>query len=223
MSRTGGGGVLEWFTWFRQSAFRWSDAERTVYIDPWGTSDDEPSADVVFITHAHDDHLQPDEIDRLRSDRTKIVAPHDVAKELSGDVTPVAPGDAGEVAGVRFTAVPAYNVVEHRLQAHPKANRWVGFVLELGRRYYHAGDTDHLAELEGLDANVAFVPIGGDPFTMDPDEAGALVRAIQPSLAVPMHYGYVVGAPGDAERFRRAANPVTVEVLVPTNPFERED
>jgi L-ascorbate metabolism protein UlaG (beta-lactamase superfamily) len=216
--------VLEGFTWFRQSAFRWSDGERTVYIDPWGTSEDEPSADVVFITHAHDDHLQPGEIDRLRSDRTKIVAPHDVAAELSGDVTPVAPGESLEVAGVRFTTVPAYNVVERRLDAHPKANRWVGYVLDLGgRRYYHAGDTDRLPELEELDADIAFVPIGGDPFTMDPDEAGALVRSIQPSLAVPMHYGYVVGAPGDGERFRRAAHPVEVEVLVPTNPFERED
>jgi L-ascorbate metabolism protein UlaG (beta-lactamase superfamily) len=216
--------VLEGVTWFRQSALRWSVGERTVYIDPWGTSDDEPPADVVFITHAHDDHLQPDEIDRLRSDGTKIVAPHDVAKELSGDVTPVAPGDSGDVAGVRFSAVPAYNVVEHRLEAHPRAKRWVGYVIDIdGRRYYHAGDTDHLPELEELDADVAFVPIGGDPFTMDPDEAGALVRAIQPSLAVPMHYGYIVGAPGDAERFKRAADPVKVEVLAPTNPFERKD
>lgn len=216
--------MLEGFTWFRQSAFRWSDGERTVYIDPWGTSDDEPPADVVFITHAHNDHLQPREIDRLRSDRTKVVAPHDVANELSGDVTPVAPGASYEVAGVRFATVPAYNVVEHRLRAHPKANGWVGYVIGLGGlRYYHAGDTDRLPELEELDANVAFVPVGGGPFTMDPDEAGALVRAIQPSLAVPMHYGYIVGTSGDGERFRRAAAPVKVEELTPTNPFELED
>jgi L-ascorbate metabolism protein UlaG (beta-lactamase superfamily) len=216
--------VLEGFTWFRQSAFRWSDGERTVYIDPWGTSGDDTHADVVFITHAHDDHLQPSEIDRLSSDRTKIVAPHDVARELSGDVTPVGPGESGEVAGVRFTTVPAYNVVEHRLDAHPKAKGWVGYVMDFGgRRYYHAGDTDHLSELEDIDANVAFVPIGGGPFTMNPEEAGALVRTLQPALAVPMHFGYVVGSPGDGERFRQSADPVTVEILTPTNPFERED
>jgi L-ascorbate metabolism protein UlaG (beta-lactamase superfamily) len=215
--------LLDGFTWFRQSAFRWSDGARTIYIDPWGTSKEEPAADVVFITHAHSDHLQPVEIERLRTDRSKLVAPRDVARELSGDVTAVAPGESHEVAGVRFSTVPAYNVVEHRLDAHPKTNGWVGYVMELaGRTYYHAGDTDHLPELEEVDANVTLVPIGGDPFTMDPDEAGALVRAIQPSLAVPMHFGFVVGAPSDGERFRRAADPVPVEVLTPTNPFERE-
>ena len=41
-------------------------------------------------------------------------------------------------------------------------------------------------------------------------------------LAVPMHYGFVVGSPTDAETFRREAEPGTVEVLTPVNPFERD-
>jgi hypothetical protein len=36
-----------------------------------------------------------------------------------------------------------------------------------------------------------------------------------------MHYGFVVGSPADAETFRREAAPVTVEVMSPTNTFER--
>jgi len=67
---------------------------------------------------------------------------------------------------------------------------------------------------------VAFVPIGGQ-YTMNPEEAAGLVRAMTPSLAVPMHYGFVVGSPSDADRFREAAAPVAVEVLTPTDPFER--
>jgi len=123
--------MLERFTWFRQSAFRYADEERTIYIDPWGTEADAPRADLILITHAHFDHLQPDEIARLSAGGAKIVAPHDVAAELSGDVIAVAPGGSHEVAGVRFTTVPAYNNVEERLEMHPKANRWVGYVLEL--------------------------------------------------------------------------------------------
>ena len=84
------------------------------------------------------------DIAKVTGPRTKLVAPYDVAKELSGDVTAVAPGESHEVAGVRFTTVPAYNLVEERLEKHPRAKRWVGFVLELGSHsYYHAGDTDH--------------------------------------------------------------------------------
>lgn len=213
--------MLEPITWFRQSAIRWSDGERTVYFDPWGTSPDDPPADVVLITHAHTDHFQPDEIARLQASSTRLVAPHDVAAELTGDVTPVAPGESHEVAGVRFTTVPAYNTREEALRFHPKANRWVGYVVELGgHTYYHAGDTDHAPELDDLTADVAFLPVGGY-YTMDVPQAAGLAKAIVPQLAVPMHYGFVVGSASDGEAFRAAADPVKVEVLTPRDAFER--
>ncbi|HXF71959.1 MAG TPA: MBL fold metallo-hydrolase [Actinomycetota bacterium] len=213
--------MLERFTWFKQAAFRWEGDGLTVYIDPWGIRDDDPPADVVFITHAHFDHFSQEDLERVRKEGTRFLAPHDVARELSGEVTPVAPGDSLEVRGIRVQVVPAYNVVEERLEFHPKANRWVGYVLELeGSTYYHAGDTDHAPELSDVRADVAFLPIGGT-YTMDPTEAGGLARAISPQLAVPMHYGFVVGSPADADRFREAADPVKVEALTPVHPFER--
>ena len=57
--------VLERITWFRQSALRWVVDERTIYIDPWGTPEDAPPADLILITHAHHDHFRPEEIERL--------------------------------------------------------------------------------------------------------------------------------------------------------------
>ncbi len=213
--------MLERFTWFRQSAMRFAGDGLTVYIDPWGTAA-EREADVIFITHAHDDHFQPQEIERLSKDGTNIVAPSDVAKELSGDVTPVAPGDSIEVSGIKVEAVPAYNVHPDRLAYHPRANRWVGYILELeGTSYYHAGDTDHAPELDDVRTDVAFLPIGGT-YTMEAPEAAGLAKSIAPQIAVPMHYGFVVGSPKDAETFRREAQPVKVEVLTPENPFERD-
>jgi L-ascorbate metabolism protein UlaG (beta-lactamase superfamily) len=200
---------------------RYGGESLTIYIDPWGTGEDEAPADVIFITHAHDDHFQPQEIDRLRTTSTRIVAPRDVADALSGDVTPVAPGESHSVGGVSFQAVPAYNIVEHRLERHPKANNWVGYVVEIdGTRYYHSGDTDRVPELDSVSADVAMVCIGGDPFTMGPVEAASLVKVMRPSVAVPMHYGFVVGSPRQADEFRREASPVAVEELTPTNPFE---
>lgn len=212
--------MLERFTWFKQAAFRWDGDGLTVYIDPWGVTGDVP-ADIVFITHAHFDHFSMEDIERVRKDGTKLVAPADVAKELSGDVTAVGPGDSLEVAGVGVQCVPAYNVKEERLGFHPRANRWVGYLLELGgRTYYHAGDTDHAPELSEVRSDVAFVPIGGH-YTMGPEEAGGLVKAISPQAAVPMHFGFVVGSRSFADRFREEAAPVPVEVLTPVHPFEQ--
>jgi L-ascorbate metabolism protein UlaG (beta-lactamase superfamily) len=213
--------MLERLTWFRQSSFRWMDGERTIYIDPTGTPADAPPADLILITHAHFDHFQPDEIARVSTGATKLVAPHDVAAELMGDVTAVAPGESHQVAGVSFTTIPAYNTREEALSFHPRAKRWVGYVIELGgHTYYHAGDTDHAPELDDVRTDVAFVPIGGH-FTMDPPAAGGLVKTIAPQLAVPMHFGFVVGSPSDADAFRQAAAPVAVEVMTPVDPFER--
>jgi L-ascorbate metabolism protein UlaG (beta-lactamase superfamily) len=213
--------MLDHVTWFRQAALRWVDDERTIYIDPWGTPGDAPPADVILITHAHQDHFRPEEIARLSTSSTKLVAPHDVAAELRGDVTPVAPGESHEVGGLRFATVPAYNTREEALDFHPKAKRWVGYVLELGGiTYYHAGDTDHAPELSDVRSDVALLPIGGH-YTMNAVEAGGLARAMAPRMAVPMHFGFVVGSPSDADRFREAAAPITVETMTPENPFER--
>ncbi|HET7236826.1 MAG TPA: MBL fold metallo-hydrolase [Actinomycetota bacterium] len=213
--------MLERITWFRQAAIRYAGEGLTLYIDPWGTTPDDPPADLILLTHAHYDHVQPREIQRLSGPGTKIVAPRDVARELSGDVTPVAPGQSHEVAGVRFETVPAYNIAEERLDMHPKTNNWVGYVIELdGRRYYHGGDTDALPELEGLRTDVAMVPIGGT-YTMDYREAAGLVKAMEPKLAVPIHFGFVVCSPSHGALFKREAAPVPVEMLPPVNPFEQ--
>jgi L-ascorbate metabolism protein UlaG (beta-lactamase superfamily) len=212
--------MLQAFTWFKQSSYLWRGEGLNVYIDPWEVTVEDP-ADVIFITHAHYDHYSPEDIERVRHEGTEIVAPRDVARELSGGVTAVEPGDSIEVAGIKVETVAAYNLVADRLEAHPRANRWVGYVLNLGdHSYYHAGDTDHCPELDDVRADVAFLPIGGT-YTMDASEAAGLARSISPQTAVPMHYGFVVGSPADAERFRREADPVHVEILTPENPFER--
>jgi L-ascorbate metabolism protein UlaG (beta-lactamase superfamily) len=213
--------MLDGFTWYKQSAYKWKGDGLTVFIDPWEVSTEDP-ADVIFITHAHDDHFQPDEIEKLRKYGTKLVAPPDIAAGLSGDVTAVRPGDSLDVGGVKVQAVPAYNIAEERLEMHPKANGWVGYILTLGgHTYYHAGDTDHAPELSDVRADVALLPIGGT-YTMEVTEAAGLAKAISPQIAVPMHYGFVVGSPSDGERFAKEADPVRVEILTPVRPFELE-
>ena len=215
--------MLDRITWFKQAAYRWDGDGLTVYIDPWGIPDDPPPADLVLITHAHFDHFDLDDVKKITKRDTSFVAPKDVADELSGDVHAVQPGDTIDVRGVKGETVPAYNVLEGREDNHPKAKGWVGYVVDLGgTRYYHAGDTDHLPELEQVTAQVSFLPIGGAGYTMDGTEAAALAKAISPEIAVPMHYGYVDGchASDETDVFRAKAQPVRVETLQPVAPFE---
>ena len=214
--------MLDNITWYKQSAIRWKNERLVVYIDPWGLKGELPPADLVLITHAHGDHYSSDDIKRVKGAKTTFVAPADVAKELSGNVKVVRPGERVDAASVRLETVPAYNIDPARLQAHPRTNNWVGYIITLGGvTYYHAGDTDHLPELEKLKTDVAFVPIGNGGFVMTVDEAAALVRAMKPKLAVPMHYGFYpgVGVPADGERFRTAAKGVEVKIMKPVNAF----
>lgn len=216
--------MLDRFAWIKQSGFRWSDDELTVYIDPWDVPGEPEPADVVLITHAHSDHYSTDDLAKISRDGTLFLAPRDVAAELSGDVVAVSPGDTIDAAGIKGQAVPAYNIRPERLEAHPKEKNWVGYILSLGgTTYYHAGDTDDLPELEQVSTDVAFLPIGGT-FCCGVDEAARLAKAISPQLAVPMHFGFVegVGTSRDGERFRQDAAPVPVEVLTPLVPFTFE-
>ena len=195
--------MLEAFTWYQQSAFKWKGERLVVYIDPWGLDGDLPPADLVLITHAHGDHYSKDDLARVKAPKTVFVAPADVAKELSGNVKAVRPGERIDAAGVKLETVPAYNIKPERLEAHPKNNNWVGYVMRLGdRTYYHAGDTDHVPELERIRTDVAFLPIGDGGYVMTVDEAAGLAKAMKPKLAVPMHFGFFpgVGVPSEARR-----------------------
>jgi L-ascorbate metabolism protein UlaG (beta-lactamase superfamily) len=88
--------MLEKFTWYKQSAYKWKGEGITVYIDPWGLKDKEEPADVVFITHAHADHFEPADIAKIRKTTTQFVAPHDVAEKLEGQVKAIKPGESRE-------------------------------------------------------------------------------------------------------------------------------
>jgi L-ascorbate metabolism protein UlaG (beta-lactamase superfamily) len=215
--------MLEAFTWYQQSAFKWKGERLVLYIDPWGLGGDLPPADVILITHAHDDHFSTDDLARIKAPKTVFVAPADVAKELTGNVKSVRPGERIDAAGIRLETVPAYNSKPDRLEAHPKKNNWVGYVIRLAdRTYYHAGDTDHNPELEQIRTDVAFLPIGDGGYVMTVDEAAGLAKAMKPKLAVPMHFGFFpgVGVPGDGERFKKAASPIEVTLMKPMNAFK---
>ncbi len=192
--------VLERIRWLGHASFL-IEGEPVIYIDPWETPAGLPAADLILITHSHYDHLSVPDIERLAKPSATVVGPADVTRQLARqrlNVVEIKPGEEKTVGGVKVRAVPAYNRTK---QFHPRANGWVGFVVELpDGSVYHAGDTDHIPEMRGLRPTVALLPVGGT-YTMDAEEAARAAAEIEPQVAVPMHYGKIVGSEADARRF----------------------
>jgi len=112
--------------------------------------------------------------------------------------------------------VPAYNIDK---AFHPKANRWVGYVVTVDSlRVYHTGDTDRIPEMKGLTVDVAIVPVGGT-YTMDAKQAASAVADVSARLAIPIHFGDIVGSRKDALEFARLCA-CTVHVLDPGQTVE---
>jgi len=162
---------------------RWPDP-----ID--GLPEELDAADAILVTHAHKDHCKAVTVNRLRKAGTQVIAPERCAAELGPEIRVVAAGDELQVGGARVRVVPAYNTPQgsSTRKAHPKG-RGVGYVIEVGgRRIYHAGDTDRIAEMADLGpVDVALLPVGGT-FTMDASEAAEAARLIRPRAAIPIHF-----------------------------------
>jgi L-ascorbate metabolism protein UlaG (beta-lactamase superfamily) len=171
--------------------------KKTVYIDPYKSLESEP-ADIILVTHSHFDHCSPEDIGRLRTKDTVVIAPGDC--QIEGKRT-LSPGQSINIGDIAITAVPAYNPTK---KFHPKANNWVGYVVKMeGTTVYHAGDTDVIPEMADLGPiGYALLPVGGT-YTMTAEEAARAVQMIKPKIAIPMHYGSVVGSSADAEKFKR--------------------
>jgi L-ascorbate metabolism protein UlaG (beta-lactamase superfamily) len=183
--------------WLGHDGFR-IDASTCIYIDPYQIDGGQP-ADVILITHEHFDHCSPEDVARIQQPGTVIITEKDSAKKLSGDVRVMTPGERLILDGLTVEAVPAYNTNK---DFHPKANRWLGFILDIdGVRIYHAGDSDYIPEMKDLEVDIALLPVSGT-YVMTADEAVEAALAIKPKLAIPMHYGAIVGGQSDATRFR---------------------
>jgi len=197
--------------WLGHASFRISYEDTVIYIDPWKLKDSPHDADLVLVSHKHHDHYSREDVDRVSGPDTRFVASRDVVME-GGVGQTIMPGLTAEVGDVRVQGVPAYNPSK---QFHPKSSQWVGFVIDIGgKRIYYAGDTDVIDEMKMLkDIDVALVPVGGT-YTMNAAEAAEAVGHIKPKLAVPYHWGDIVGGESDAQSFAEKAS-CEVKVVKP--------
>jgi L-ascorbate metabolism protein UlaG (beta-lactamase superfamily) len=204
-------------SWLGHDSFRIKNG-KTIIIDPFKIRATSDKADILLISHEHYDHFSLDDIKKVVNENTTIVTIPAVGKELSSlkvkEIKVVKPGDKLKLGDVAIEVVAAYNLNKFREPGrvfHPKEDGKAGFIMGMkGVRVYHSGDTDAIPEMKGLKPDVALLPVSGT-YVMTAEEAAQAAKMVEPKLAIPMHYGAIVGSEQDAQKFKQLA---TCEVQI---------
>ena len=206
--------------WLGHDSFKIvTDNNRVIYIDPYKLSKvnhKKNDAELVLISHNHFDHLSIEDIRHVINDNTKIIAALECREKLSQEgftnVKNVEPGQVIHEDGINIEAVHAYNIDKN---FHPKEDKKIGFIITCNNtRIYHAGDSDKISEMNKFTPDIALVPVSG-VYVMTAEEAADCVNnLLKPTImAIPMHYGSIVGNVEDALKFKKLVNKCKVEIL----------
>jgi len=206
--------------WLGHSGFLIQNS-KVIYVDPFEIREGLPKADIILITHGHYDHCSVKDIEKIIQEGTRILVTADAQSKIARFETPVrmevvTVGEDYDFGSVKVSTVPAYNTDK---TFHTKEEGLVGYVVKThGVIIYHAGDTDHIPEMEklsGYNQNfIALLPVSGR-YVMTAEEAAEAASVIKPTIAIPMHYGAIVGEKEDAEEFKELCeeNSIRCEIL----------
>lgn len=177
---------------FGHASFLLQWSNRNIYVDPTATtyvSQGFPRADLILVTHDHNDHYSRNALNGLTNANTVIIAPLVIWTNLRSSSSPLTNllvtltnGAATTWQGAGVEAVPAYNA------NHPKG-RGNGYVLTIGGvRFYISGDTSDTVEMQALpNIDYAFLCMDGQ-FNMNITNAAAATRTFRPKVVYPYHY-----------------------------------
>ena len=167
---------------------------KVIHVDPVSREADYskmPKADLILITHEHRDHLDPQVVELIRTEKTSIVLTEVCASRVRDGVV-MKNGDVQTIEGQRIEAVPAYNLVHMRSTGVPFHPKGVGngYVITFGdKRVYVAADTENVPEMKKLKRiDIAFLPMNL-PYTMTPEMVADAAKAFKPKILYPYHYG----------------------------------
>lgn len=191
------------FTYYGHASIAVESEGFRVYVDPVGETVDwsaEPKADIVLITHDHYDHLDTNAV-----------------KALTGKADGYTQLSVGQTIDGKFgvEAVPAYNISPDQLGFHPQERGDVGYIITVaGKRIYVSGDTEDNDDVLAIrDIDYAFICCN-KPFTMTVEQCVRVVKAIQPKVFIPYHYGGT-DIPTDLEALQDSLKDVTTVLIRP--------
>lgn len=124
-------------------------------------------------------------------------------------------GGTSTAPGVTLRLVPA---VHSTVAGAPAA----GFIIDMaGTRIYAAGDTDEFGDMALIGKRyhpvLGILPVGGGPFTMNPEDAADAARMLGLKYAVPVHYAHspLLIGPEAGQRFKTALGSIPCTVFKP--------
>ena len=205
--------------WFGHDTFT-LEKGITICIDPYKLTKT-ILADLVLISHNHFDHLSLEDLKKTSSNKTIIVAANECMSQISNisskERIGIAPGEEKTINNVKVKAVPAYNInkinPDTKNPFHPKEDKKIGFVITIqGTSIYHTGDSDLIPEMTDLKPDILLVPVSGT-YVMTAKEAANAIEKIKPKIAIPMHYGTIVGSENDAKALKDMVKSCKVHIL----------
>lgn len=201
--------------WLGHAGFKIKAKKKIIYIDPFKLKSVEKAdlADLILITHDHFDHCSIEDVKIIIKPDTIIVTVPECADkftEMTTNIISVKPFEKIKVLDFDIETVPAYN---KNKKFHLRANNWVGYIINAGKKIYHAGDTDLIEEMKKVHADIALLPVSGT-YVMTAEEAVEAAYIIKPKIAIPMHYGSLVGTNEDAQKFKELLEQRGIKVVV---------
>ena len=163
---------------------------KVIHVDPWSQGDFTglPPADLIVITHTHQDHLDRTMVDKLKKPETIIAGPPAVIDTLNcapacGVVETVSDSEKKTVMGIEIEGVPMYNLVFGSAPGKPYHHKGIGsgYVLNFGdTRVYFSGDTECTPEMKAPEKYQR--RISGDESAADnaATEAAAVRESVPP-------------------------------------------
>ena len=155
------------------SSFYIKGSSASVVTDPFEPSSvgirfPKVAAEIVTISHNHDDHNKAELVDGVK----KVI-------QGAGEY---------EVEGVSIIGISSY----HDSKKGQERGLNTIYVFEIDKlRIAHLGDLGHKLDDKTLeeigDIDVLMIPVGG-VYTIGPQEAVFITRAIEPRLVIPMHF-----------------------------------
>jgi L-ascorbate metabolism protein UlaG (beta-lactamase superfamily) len=165
--------------------------------------------------------LSLEDLKKISSKNTIIIAANECIPQILNvslkEKIGIAPGEEKTINNVKIKAVPAYNIdkinPDTKKPFHPKEDRKIGFIITIqGTSIYHTGDSDLIPEMTDLKPDILLVPVSGT-YVMTANEAVNAVEKIKPKIAIPMHYGTIVGSESDAKEFKDMVKSCKVQIL----------
>ncbi len=161
--------------------------DRRVPVDPRFF---EKKPTILVFTHNHLDHYDPETVAHFLSQETKVtvLAPRSVWQEvrkIGGDNNFVQfdCGTSWTEGNIRFTATAA---------AHSDPDA-IGVIINNGKKtFYATGDTLYHEKIFNTlppKVDVLFLPINGVGNNMNATDAAAFAARVNPTVAVPLHFG----------------------------------